>query len=197
MCDKLTTKYYATRNHPPFDAATCVGQVKTGNDGKRYVALESQTSRGKYRWYRNVGSAKKRLQSSAGKTKRVSASTSLSSSKKRKSTSAKKTSAAKKRKTSTLKKVPALKSGSKDPGGPTHLVASNLAAALANREPISNLFLRGAIERAEEELKVARDYGLLRVLDLNYNRAMDILVRAVANERRFGDLDVPWKRNLD
>lgn len=194
MCDeKKTTKYYEARNHPPFDAAGCVGEVKTGNDGKRYVALPSQSSKGKYRWYRNVGSAKQRaarlsLSSSAGRRRPATKQRKSSSASKkrgsrimsgsRRSSGSRSSSAVKKSRRSSRAKTL----------GSSHQVAVELAAALGNREPVTDPFLQRVIARAEEELKIARDYNLLRTLDLSYNRGMDILLRAVALERRFANL---------
>lgn len=51
-CKKQTSKKYTSRPSPPYPANECCGQVKTGNDGLKYMSVEA--ANGVCRWVKTV-----------------------------------------------------------------------------------------------------------------------------------------------
>jgi hypothetical protein len=49
QCVKQTSKKYTSRPSPPYSAADCPNQIKTGNDGKKYISMPSYET-GIYKW---------------------------------------------------------------------------------------------------------------------------------------------------
>jgi len=47
-CIKLTDKKYTERPSPPYHANECPSKIKTGNDGKKWLSVESIL--GIYKW---------------------------------------------------------------------------------------------------------------------------------------------------
>ena len=97
-CSKQSTKKYTSRKSPPYPANACCGELRTGNDGLRYVSVANVN--GVCRWVKRERHKKQNQENekSMKKTPKTSP----------RKTSARKTSSrkAKKRTTSTRKTSP-------------------------------------------------------------------------------------------
>lgn len=51
-----TSKKYTSRPSPPYPANECCGQTRTGNDGMKYISVE--TANGVCRWAKAAGGGK-------------------------------------------------------------------------------------------------------------------------------------------
>lgn len=56
-CQKRFTKYYTTRNSPPYPAKECKNLTRKGNDGTFYVSRPNKNN--VYRWYKKARSKPK------------------------------------------------------------------------------------------------------------------------------------------